>query len=177
MVTDYHDFDSGDETHVGLQDEANPDAKKVASDPDSDTDDDGDQAKQTDSDDSDHENPLVTVPVDADISDDEDEVANAAISELKATATTVDGFSTSKTTADNKGLKIEKEADQQNHASSEDEDSGNAKYEVTGDFDFEEPSFDDWLVGGKEEKNAENKDKDERETDEDVANEVNIFEV
>ena len=179
LVTDYQDFDSGDETQVGVRGDANADAEEVTSEPDSDTDDE-EKAKQTDSDDSDHGNPLVTVPVDADISDDEGVMAIAAISELRTTATatatttTIDSFNTNKTTAENKRLK--QEAVQQNHVSSDDEDNINTKYEVTGDFDIDEPSIDDWLGGGKGEKNPKSKDRGRRETDCDVTDGVSIYE-
>ena len=156
---DYQDFDSEEETPAPLKSETNAVIRELSSEPESDIDN-NDNANQSDSDDSDRENPLVLA--DADISDDESTTIagdkdNIVVSsaKLKPISTTV----ASKDLKPNTTAIEEKVLDsvkgkstvQQDQSSSEDEDVVNIKYEVTGDFDLDEPSIDDWLGGGKKE--------------------------
>ena len=172
LVADYQDFDSEDETQEAVKSDIKTTTQEQSTDPESDVDDD---LKQIDSDSSDHENPLVAVPVDSDHSD-EDVTAIGSLAQANSTPKANKASKTGTNVDNEVQLSVEdgKKVSQGDDISSDDEDAGQTTYEVTGDFDLDDASIDDWLGGRKEEKEAKSKDHVVKDVASDDTKEVRI---
>ena len=148
---DFQDLDSDDETpatNTNLVTSSTPKNDYDNFDDVSDKEVDKINDNESDSDEGVGQNPLVIAPVDLESSEDEKETRIEIIKSDLDVIETINGkedqIEIAAETKEDIGQKItplDKSSDD------EDNEAGN-RYEVTADFDFDEPELDDWLGGG-----------------------------
>lgn len=147
---DYQDLDSDDETPTTNTNVMASSTPKTDYDNFDDLSDKEINDNESDSDDGVAQNPLVIAPVDLESSEDEVETKIDIIkTDLEVSETINDKEDHIEIAAEIKediGNKVAP-LDESSDNDDDDNEAGN-RYEVTGDFDLDEPELDDWLGGG-----------------------------